>query len=69
MDEQKTKTEREKKYSELFDLLSQSELAARNGEWATCASYAKLVTELGFKYSREESKRFCPPSAELVDPD
>ena len=42
------------KYDELFELLSKAELAARNGEWATCGTWAKNATSLAYCYAEDE---------------
>ena len=42
----------EEKYNQLFELLSKAELAARNGEWKTCGTWARRVMELAFDFGK-----------------
>jgi len=46
--------ERKEIYQELLDLLSKSELAARNGEWMTCGTCAKNAMDKAYEYGKEE---------------
>lgn len=41
-------------YAELFEIIAKAELAARNGQWMTCGTCGKQLTELAYKYGNEE---------------
>jgi hypothetical protein len=42
-----------KHYDELLELLAKAELAARNGQWATCGTWAKNATERAYQIAKE----------------
>jgi len=60
----------EDKHRELLDLLCQAELAARNGQWATCGIWTKKTMELAFEFDeaskREKTRRKRKSSSRLI---
>ncbi len=55
----KTKTETETQYDEILELLSNAELAARNGGWATCSTFAKLAAAKAEEFAKYK-RAFIP---------
>ena len=43
-----------KPYDEIFKLLSEAELAARNGKWGTCGTFSKRAMEKAFEKDIQE---------------
>ena len=50
-------SDRKALYDELLQLLCKSELAARNGEWMTCGTWAKNVMNRAYEIGNAEKKR------------
>ena len=48
-------------YNEMLDLLSKSELAARNGQWMTCGTWAKNAMDRAYEIANVELSDAEPP--------
>lgn len=49
-------TQKKQYYNELLALLAKAELAARNGEWLTCGTLAKNVTNRAYEIGKLEKE-------------
>lgn len=54
--------QRKARYDALFELMARAELAARNGQWMTCGTWAKSVTALAYEYGNAEEALGLSPS-------
>lgn len=51
---------RKKIYEELLQLLCRAELAARNGEWMTCGTWAKKVMNRAYEIGNSDEQLTIP---------
>ena len=55
-------------YDELLQLLCKSELAARNGEWMTCGTWAKNVMNRAYEIGNAEVRAHLREAGKLRQP-